>query len=68
MEENFDYPEWSCDLTMDYVGLKLLYNHICYAIEVWPGSPRRPAEEQEYLLHLKTQLAKMMFEYQYDNG
>tara|TARA_A100001035_G_scaffold251746_1_gene223839 strand:- start:386 stop:586 length:201 start_codon:yes stop_codon:yes gene_type:complete len=66
MEEEYDV--WTCDLTMDYVGLRLLYDHICYAIEVWPGAPKRPVEEQEYLLHLKTQLAAMIFQHQYDEG
>ena len=68
MEEDIPYPQWTCELKMDYHGLKLLYNHICYSIKMWPGSPARPAEEQEYRLHMRTELSKMMFQYQYDNG
>ena len=53
------------DFTM-YVRIeeiRMLYNHICYAIETWPGSPRRPAEEQEYLKTLKNRLFAMLADY-----
>ena len=40
--------------------VRALYSHICFAIETWPGSPRRPAEEQEYLKNLKTRLFAMI--------
>ena len=35
------------------------------AIRVWPGSPARPAEEQEALQALKTQLFTMTLEMQF---
>ena len=43
--------------------IRLLYDHICYSIETWPGSPRRPPEEQEYLHIMKNRLFAMIMEY-----
>ncbi len=42
--------------------IRTLYYCICEAIRVWPGSPARPAEEQEYLYHLKSEFFKMILE------
>ena len=46
--DEFDF-EWCLSVE----DVRALYNIICYSIETWPGSPRRPAEEQEYLKHVK---------------
>lgn len=59
--------DWFCTMNMGIREVRVLYNHICYAIETWPGSPRRPPEEQEYLLILKSRLFAMLMEYQIDN-
>ncbi len=51
-----------------YIGIgeiRMLYSHVCYAIETWPGSPRRPAEEQEYLKSLRTRLFAMIADYSF---
>jgi len=51
-----------------YLGIdeiRMLYEHICFSIETWPGSPRRPAEEQEYLKLLKNRLFAMLAEYSF---
>jgi len=48
--------------------LRILYDHVCFSIETWPGSPRRPAEEQEYLKYLKGKLFSMICEYQFTEG
>jgi len=47
--------------------IRMLYDHICYAIKTWPGSPARPAEEQEYLLGLKNRLFAMLADYNFSN-
>lgn len=36
------------------------------AIRVWPGSPRRPAEEQEMLRDLRDSFFRMILEMSYD--
>ena len=51
------------EMHMGHDEVRMLYNHICYAIQTWPGSPARPAEEQEYLQILKTRLFAMLTEY-----
>tara|TARA_B100002019_G_scaffold135206_1_gene116524 strand:+ start:1696 stop:1899 length:204 start_codon:yes stop_codon:yes gene_type:complete len=60
-EENQD--EWMMEMCMGHEEVRMLYNHVCYAIQTWPGSPARPAEEQEYLQILKTRLFAMLTEY-----
>jgi len=55
--------EWIMEMQMGHDEIRMLYDHICYAIQTWPGSPARPAEEQEYLQLLKTRLFAMLTEY-----
>lgn len=55
--------EWMLEMHMGIDEVRLLYSHICFAIETWPGSPKRPPEEQEYLKILKTRLFAMIMEY-----
>ncbi len=65
-EEDFNLDE---DFEPDYmIGLKiediyLLYHSVKETIRIWPGSPARPAEEQEYLRHMKQQLFSMLADY-----
>ena len=56
--DEFDF-EWCLSVE----DVRALYNIICYSIETWPGSPRRPAEEQEYLKILKNRLFAMLADY-----
>ena len=42
--------------------VKTLYYAVCEAIRVWPGSPARPAEEQEQLQALKHEMFRMILE------
>lgn len=59
-----DYDEdWYCEFRMGIHDVKSLYSTISFALETWPGSPRRPVEEQEYLIHIKQQLFAMLAEY-----
>jgi len=63
-DTNQDYDEdWYCEFRMGIQDVKALYSSICFALESWPGSPRRPAEEQEYLIQMKQQLFAMLAEY-----
>ena len=64
MTEPHEYDEeWCCQVELGIHDVKSLYNVICYAYETWPGSPARPAEEQEYLRHMKQQLFSMLADY-----
>jgi len=47
--------------------IRMLYDHVCYSIQMWPGSPARPAEEQEYLVQLKNRLFAMLADYNFSN-
>ena len=58
--------EWHVTIKMPIEEIKLLYGHVCYGLEVWPGHPRRPREEQEYLKTLKARLAAMIMQHSFD--
>ena len=68
MEHSSEGEEWMCEWRMDINATRLMYNHICYAIETWPGSPRRPTEEQIYLHDMKTKLFAMLTDYNFHYG
>jgi len=55
---------FTIDITDDEV--KTLYYAVCEAIRVWPGSPARPAEEQEQLHALKSGLFTMILEMSFE--
>ena len=61
---NDDVMGFMVELTDDEVRT-LLYA-VQEAIRVWPGYPARPAEEQEALQSLKSQLFMMTLEMQFD--
>ena len=64
VDPNHDYDEeWFCEVRLGIYDVKSLYAVICYSLETWPGSPARPAEEQEYLRHMKQQLFSMLADY-----
>jgi hypothetical protein len=67
MEHLPDPSEEEYDFTMfiRIEEIRILYSHVCYAIETWPGSPRRPAEEQEYLKSFKNRLFAMIADYSF---
>ena len=60
--------EWVGTLTLNIYATKLLYDHFLYSIKMWPGSPARPAEEQEFLLQLKHQMFAMILEHNFHNN
>jgi len=59
--------EYDFTLFLRIEEIRMLYDHIDYAIRTWPGSPARPPEEQEYLLKFKTQLFAMLADYNFLN-
>ncbi len=63
MDEN----DWQGQIVFNINGARALYDHLEYAIQTWPGSPARPAEEQEMLKHLKNQMFAMKMDYNLKN-
>ena len=59
--------DWYCSVEMGIDEVRMLYSHVCYSLEMWPGSPARPAEEQEYLRILKMRLFSMISDYSFYN-
>ena len=57
MEDN----EYS--LVADIHGMRQLKSAIEYLIEVWPGAPLRPAEEQEMLWSIRDQCSRIELEH-----
>lgn len=51
---------------LDHGGMQMFYDHLNYAIENWPGAPKRPVEEQEFLKHLKQNCFQAMLEHNFD--
>ena len=64
----YDSQEWEGSINMDINGVRLLYDHFCFAIETWPGSPRRPSVEQEMLRALRDQTFTLLMEYNFTNN
>ena len=50
---------------MSYEDVKRLYSLLCFAEEVWPGAPRRPYDDQEFIKHMKTVVFSMIADYTY---
>ena len=54
------------NLSLPYEDVRLLHHCVLETIKNWPGSPARPAEEQEYLQILKNRLFAMIMEHTLD--
>lgn len=65
MEHSSDPNDYDFELLLSIEDVRALYNIICYSIETWPGSPKRPVEEQEYLRHMRNQLFAMLADYSF---
>tara|TARA_Y100000004_G_scaffold197209_1_gene270411 strand:- start:2862 stop:3083 length:222 start_codon:yes stop_codon:yes gene_type:complete len=60
MNEEYEEMGFMVELT-DY-EVRLLLHSVKEAIRVWPGSPARPAEEQEHLCKMRDDLFRMSLE------
>lgn len=67
MDSNTNYyaeeDDWRSSLEMSINATRLLYGVVVYALETWPGSPARPAIEQEFLQSMKNTLFGQIMEY-----
>ena len=50
-------------LETDIHGFRQLKSAIEYLIQVWPGSPARPAQEQEMLWDIRDQCSRIELEH-----
>tara|TARA_A200000113_G_C8762315_1_gene321524 strand:- start:552 stop:743 length:192 start_codon:yes stop_codon:yes gene_type:complete len=58
-------PDYKIDMSIE--DIRLLYHCVQETIRTWPGSPARPAEEQEHLWFLRDWLFRIILEYKFDN-
>ena len=56
------------NFTYDINGIRMMMGVVEYALEVWPGAPKRPTEEQEFLWHMRDQLRRAVLEHTLNNG
>lgn len=63
---NGDLPDFKIEMTTDEV--RVLYYSVSEALRLWPGSPQRPAEEQDLLMSLKVVLFAMLMDVNFENG
>ena len=64
MEE--EYNEYS--ITTDINGIRNLKSAIEYLLQVWPGAPARPAEEQELLWTIRDLCNRCILEHSFTEG
>jgi hypothetical protein len=50
------------EMEMSVEDCRTLYTAVCDAIQYWPGSPARPAQEQVNLQQMKTFLFSILCE------
>ena len=65
MEHSSNPEDYDFQMFLSVDDVRAMYSLVCYSIETWPGAPRRPVEEQEYLKHLKNQLFAMLADYSF---
>ena len=65
MEHSSNPEDYDFQMFLSVDDVRAMYSLVCYSIETWPGAPRRPVEEQEYLRHLKNQLFAMLADYSF---
>ena len=59
-----DPDEWMAEFQLDINGVRLMHDLLDHFIKTWPGSPARPAIEQEFAHFMKQQMFAMRMEHQ----
>ena len=59
-------PEWEGQLHLPIQAVRSLHEVLEYFHKMWPGSPARPAEEQEFVRELLKCMTKLELEYTFD--
>jgi len=67
-DPNFEFEpdEWHCEIGLGINEVRMMYDILDYFIETWPGSPRRPANEQMFAQFMKRQMFAMKMQHQLD--
>jgi len=60
-----DFPEYDFQVNLTIEDIYLLHQCVVKRIQLWEGSPSRPADEQEHLWYLRDSLYRMILEHQY---
>jgi hypothetical protein len=60
-----DFPEYDFQVNLTIEDIYLLHHSVKETIKYWPGSPSRPADEQEHLWYLRDSLYRMILEHQF---
>lgn len=61
-----EIPPIAYTVSFDQQGMRMFYDHLLYAIERWPGSPARPAMEQEFLWKLRDDAFSALLEHTFE--
>ena len=57
--------EWESTIHLKIEAVYALRSVLKYALETWPGSPARPAEEQEFLFTMIELTNRLALEYSF---
>ena len=63
-----DPDEWFCTMNLTIDQIRGLHNSLSYALRMWPGSPARHPDEQEFLKYMIDRMFAMMMEYNFEYG
>ena len=57
--------DWCASLELDINAVRMMRDHLDYAIQMWPGAPARPYEEQEFLYKLRDTMAALALDFNF---
>ena len=63
---NKDSPEWEGQLHLSIQAVRVLHEVLDYFMKMWPGSPARPPEEQEFARELLQCMKRLQLEHSFD--
>ena len=63
---NKDSPEWEGQLHLTIEAVRDLHDLLDYFMKMWPGSPARPPEEQEFARNLLQCMKRLQLEHSFD--
>ncbi len=66
METN-NPEDWRAQFELDINAVRMMRDHLNYAIQMWPGAPARPHQEQEFLLKIRDQMSAMAMDYSFEH-
>jgi len=63
----FEPDEWHCEIGLGIEEVRMMHDLLEHFIKTWPGSPARPAREQEFAKFMRDQMFAMRLEHQLSN-